>query len=240
MRMLINGIVPNNSAISATNSSISYPARNIYHPYLRKRFQSANNLSVIIIEFDSDQTANCVFIGNHNISNLNLVFRNQTDTIIYSQLFMGPLEPPFQLDDTFVHYFDTLTTIRKIEFQCEASAGGLLIVGGAECGIYYQAPNFLNGYPLGLTDNSRLRKSRGGQSNYDIAPKLRRYSFSYRELENTDMQEQLMNRSRSIFIDITEGNRNLFAPGYFDVLSIPSLDRVARRYTTNLEIEEAR
>ena len=78
MTILFDGKVRTATAISATNPSINYPAENIQHPFLAKRFQGSTSSSVITITLDEAVTIDCFFYALHNLNALTAVLKSDS------------------------------------------------------------------------------------------------------------------------------------------------------------------
>lgn len=236
MRILFDGKVKLAETITATNSSINYPATNIGHPWLARRFQSTSTSSVITITLDDEYDIDCFFYGLHNLTALTAVFKNlggsTIGTIVVSDI-----------NDIGREYFTAIPDVKSIELTISVSSGNAYI-GGFEVGEYYQMPDIINNFPLGLRDPSLRRKSRGGQITGDKIRPLRNYNFKFREILKDQVDEMLENYitagKEPIFMDITEGDRDYLPPIYCEILEPFEPLKSNRRFTDSLKIEEAR
>jgi hypothetical protein len=108
MKILFENVLENYSGIAATNQSLNFPVKNLVDFALHKRFQSSESSSVITVDFDSDQCFNCFFYGYHNLTSLNIVFKDWGGNTV------KVLDIP-ETEDIGVKHFDQIIGIRKIE-----------------------------------------------------------------------------------------------------------------------------
>lgn len=236
MRILFDPIIRNYSgSITATNASINYNPNNIKHPFLKKRIQGSTTSQVITIPFDEDQSADCFFYGVHNLSALSAVFKDSggstIDTVVVSSIY-----------DIGVEYFTQIDGIRSIELTI-TTASTYVKLGGFEAGIFYQMPDFKNSWPKRIIDNSLAEESNGGQMTTDDITKRRAYVFDLVEITAAVSDEIItnynLNGKRPVYIDITEGDRTVFAPIYARIEKPLSQEKNNRRFSTQVEVMEA-
>ncbi len=107
MKVLFNNDLES-ATISATSENINYPVKNIVDPFLRARFQSLGNSSVITYEFDSNKCMSSFFLAHHNINCYKLVLIDWADNVLYT-------EENHSVEDIESTHFNTVQNVRKIE-----------------------------------------------------------------------------------------------------------------------------
>jgi hypothetical protein len=203
---------------------------------LEKRFQSLASSSVITITLDDSYDIDCFFYGLHNLNALTAVLKNSggstLQTIVVSTI-----------NDIGVEYFTKVSAVKTIELTISTASGNVYL-GGFEAGEYYELNDFLNSYPVDFVDNSISRQSRGGQITNDNITPLWSYNFQFRELLKDDIDDNFNNYLISgkdpVYIDITPGDRNYFAPVYGQITVPPGPRKSDRRWSDTMKIIEAK
>jgi hypothetical protein len=235
MRILVNNLINDKASYSATNSNDNYGPESIAHPILTRIFQATANSSVITITLDDVYDINCFFIAYHNLNGISVVFKNAAGGTVDTQT-------PLYNFDVGSYYFDKISGIKTIVMTIN-TAETYVRLGGFGCGVYYQLPNGLNQHIRAVENLGSIEYTQSGQSLYQNGANLRAYEMNIPEIKpefEREIQQQFMFLKRPIFIDSTEDNRDAIAPGYFNVLSIPGMQKNNRRFSTSLIYQESR
>lgn len=234
MRILFNNLIDDGD-ISSTDESLNYPATNISHPFLKKRFQSTSTTSTITILFGSDQSINCLFYGEHNLTSLTIRLKDSGGVTLLTINVTGPT-------DRGREYFEQYDNVRSVELDLVGPDPVKL--GGVGLGVYYQNLNFLSGYPQSGRITGRISKSPSGQTLVNRVKPLRTYSFTFRDREKDGKDEWLENIDNyapgPLWMDLTECDIDFLEVIYASINGYPGAIRNGRRYDNALSIEEAR
>ena len=136
MRILFNSLV-NDASISATNESLNYPATNLQHPYIKRRFQATGTSSTITLTYTADITTDCFFWSLTNATSITVTFKNSGGGTIDTINISSPN------GRTEVEYIDSISNVRSIEIALTGSSD--VYIRGIGVGAYYQNLNFLSG-----------------------------------------------------------------------------------------------
>jgi len=217
------------ATVTATNESLNYPVLNIVHPWLHKRFQSTSTGSLITATFTDDQCMDCFFYAYHDLTALSVVYKDSGGSTLATVSITDP-------DDIGIEYFTQLTTVRSVEITITGTYIGK--IGGGCC---YTMPDVNADYTSGNIDNSNGPSSAYGQRLVNNVPKLRNLSYSFRELTLTLRNEiDALYTSDNIFFDLYENNRTKEPPIYGFFRRPFNFTYNPRRYSLNMQIEEAK
>jgi len=236
MRMLIEDIITTADSISSAIPSALYPASNLLHPIVARRYQGYGNADIITIDFSSDQEINCIFFSLNNFSSFSAVLKDSGGGTL------GTINIT-SFPQTGRAYFSTVSGVRQIVLNV-ATASTKVYLGCFRAGLYYETRNFLNAYALGLKNNSLHRKTKLGYSTDTHFTPLKSYRLNFREAQKDEADEinrlYTLNGSKPIFIDLTHGNSDYISPLYATIEKAPDPTKADRRYSYKLDIEEAR
>ncbi len=235
MRILFDNLFEN-ASISATNESLNYPAINLVHPFLEKRFQSSGVSSVITLDFTEDQTMDCFFYAFHNTTSLSVVYKNSVAATLLTLNISSP-------EDVGIEYFASLTTIRSVEITINGPDP--VYLGGVGGGVCYQMPDPLADYEPGNADNSDPVESPFGQTLQNYIKPLRALKYGFRENENSarkeiDTRYKSVGKGKPIYFDLYEDTREKEEPIYGKITNDLGFSYSPRRYNFELNILEAR
>jgi len=178
MRIMTRNIVEENSSIVMTNPDVNHPVGNVYSNMLEEYAASSIATSLITITFLSNKIANSIFFGYHNLTDVDIVFKNSiggtigTVNLTYPELNMK-------------HYMDELDTIRSIEITIETGEA-VAFLGNFACGVYTQLGNVVKPRRINYIDSTDFEQTTGGQSLYNLGTMLQ--SFDVGLTKNTDSQ----------------------------------------------------
>jgi hypothetical protein len=235
MRILFNDLIKS-ANISATNGSDNYPASNIAHPFLFKRFQTIATTSLITIAWSADVSVDSLFYGHHNISSMIVRLKDSGGVVLETVNVTSPT------DRGKVYFSQVWDNVRRIELDITGPNPTKL--GGVGCGVYYQNIDFLNDAPESGRRTGNFSKSPGGQSNNLYIKPLKTFAFSFRDRLTADKKIWLdLNDEYGrgpFWFDITEDNNEFLPVIYATIENYPGVARNGRRYDNALSIEESR
>ena len=233
MKILFNNVFEDASFL-ATNESLNYPVPNLAHPFLRKRFQSSSTSSLVTASFDSDQSMSCFFYGWHNLTSMDVVFKNSGGGTLHTINITDP-------EDIGVEMFTQIDTVRSVELTITGASG--VYLGGIGSGLCYCMPDPLAVYDAGNQDNSDFIESPHGQTLQTYIEPLRSLGFGFRELiikKEIDDKYKSVGVGKPLFFDLFEEDRTKEAPIYGKITKSFAFKYSPRRYNFALEIREAR
>jgi hypothetical protein len=235
MKILENDLFVSANVL-ATNESLNYPAINIVHPFLRKRFQSTTTTSLVTATWDEDQCFSCLFLGFHTLTDYTAVFKDSGGSTLETVAVSNPL-------DIDVQYFNLIENVRSVEITINGSSG--FYVGKIGGGCCYQMPDLLARYDAPFRDNTSFVSSPYGQVLSNNIEPLRELRYGIRELtlDIKNRISQLFKTTglyRPVFIDLYEHNRDKEAPIYGYFTKPFNFQYNPRRYNFSFDIREAR
>ena len=235
MRILFDNLF-RNSSFSSTNGSLNYPASNLAHPFLRRRFQSISTSSVITASFTTDQTFDSFYYGFFNLTSLSVEFKNSIGTVLRTINITSP-------EDIGAEHFSQTGSVRSVDITVSGPSGFYL--GGIGGGLSYQMIEPVAAYDPSFDDNSSFAESPQGQTLQNFITPLRELEFSFRDVTGTIYQE-VSERYKSVgvglplWIDLFEDNRDKEPPLYGKIISSPSFPYADLRHAFTLSFREAR
>lgn len=152
MRILFTDIVPD-ATITATEENANYPASNIAHVFLRKRYQCLVAADTLTLSLPSDRSLSMFAWGFHNMTGFEFRLYDVSDSLLHTETVSSP-------DAYGAVYFTQVDLVRKIEIDIAGPANCYL--GKVSGGVHYQAPGFQMTEPM--TDKSVVSESGGGQT----------------------------------------------------------------------------
>ncbi|RLI54166.1 MAG: hypothetical protein DRP09_13775, partial [Candidatus Thorarchaeota archaeon] len=181
MRIMTKNIIEDNSTISMTNVYVNYPVENIYSNMLEEIAQSSSNSTVITINFTSDQSADSIFFGFHNASNITFVFKNSVGSTIGTETFVNPT-----VEDKL--YFTKLTTIRAIEVTM-TTGESTVFVGNISVGVYTQLYNIVLPMTVEHVDTSVFSQTNGAQFLYRTGVTVQSFNVDCDKITDAQLAE---------------------------------------------------
>lgn len=235
MRALFQNAL-NDSVITATGSSINYPIESIIHRFMKKRWQSSAQSSVISIVFNSVKTINCIFYAYHTFDTFSFQLFNSAGSVIYSGSDSNIMEYG-------CIYFSSVTGVKRMDITVHSSV--VLRAGLIWSGEYYQMPNFISGYEKKYIDASSVDYSDDFQSSQLYTAPARVYGFILPET-NDVVKDRIMAEyfakgiGNPFFIDPTESNRLKLKPDYVVFSKPPDSSKNGRMFNISCEFKESR
>jgi len=178
MRIMTRNIIEENSSISMTNADPNHPVERLYSNMLTEYAAPSGAISLITIAFAEDKIANSIFFGYHNLTDVDIVFKNSiggtigTVNLNYPELNMK-------------YYMTELDTIRSIEITIETGEA-IAFLGNFACGVYTQLGNVAKPRRVEYLDSTEFEQTTGGQSLYNLGTLVQ--SFNITLTKNTDTQ----------------------------------------------------
>lgn len=237
MKILFENIFET-ATLTNTYASANYPVSNLVHVFLEKRYQPLSSLTdTITATWDTNQTADCIFLGFHTMASYTINFKNSADSILLTLTSSNP-------ETTVRRIFSELTTIRKIEIL-PVFSGTPAYIGGIGCDNCYNMPDFDTNYPLDIDDTTTFIESDYGQTLQTSRRTLKQYSFSFKNVELETKDEiiekyNLVKKGKPFFISVFDQGINDILPIYAKFIDEPRVVKNYRRFDISIKLKEAR
>jgi len=157
------------ATLSAVNASPNYPASNLAHQILKKRYQSVASADTIVAEWAAAVVVNCVYLGYTNAETIEVRLYDAASALL-STITIIPAD--------LASHFATIADVRKMEIDVEVAAGSVY-VGGVGVGQEYTMPDPRNDWTDAPLDNSTVETSRDGQVFANRIAPLRQIPLSF-------------------------------------------------------------
>lgn len=249
MKILFENLL-STATISSTNALANYPVQNLYHPFLRKRWQASGGENTITIVFNEPKVCNCFYFS----------WTNSGLTIkLYSN---GTIVHEFNGSKTAYHFDPVVITrveIVALSVIPIATENGNIIatdlfaeivssgefgtfIGGIGIGNEYSLPPPMSFWSESFDDRSIVSESDNGQVLYEYIEPLRQYDFTIELLNRTDtrqLQYQYLayGQGKPVWIDFETDE---LQPMYCRLTGTIETDKNKRQYKTKIKIKEAR
>lgn len=249
------------ASISAGNAEANFPAANVIHPALKKRFQSTANSDTMTFSFSENKTINSFFLGWTNADTVTVTLKNSGGSTLYTETKTitrpdGPIDYRYQSGalmlglyvETQYEVFESfhlpeLDTVRTVTVQASTSEATLFIGGvGFGSAVTFKDPGAA--WDNTFDDNSKFTETTDGQGHQNYFRPLSVYSFEFSglsyELKN-DYRLLYLNTAKGAHVwgDFFEGNHDYMAPGYYSVQGF-SQDKKSKYFSVKLSLKEAR
>lgn len=246
MRILFENILSQLS-ISSLSPDANYPVANLYHPFLRRRYQSTENTDTItitvgqVINFIAfDYTNANVIVDTVPVQQWGVETRRTLEDGTPRILEDGTPRYMYEGNTGIVFpdvYIDTIT-IRLVGTEP-------VYLGGVGVGLAVTMPDPVNDWIEGTQDRSLTAETLYGQNLQEYIRPLRAESYRFRDVPrdevNTIKEAAIsVGRGRPIWIDPFEMNHDFLAPMYGVIIEPPSPLRNGRRYDFGMGFLEAR
>lgn len=239
MKVLFTNELKNYDSITSDNESGNYPAVNIVHNFLTRRYQYQYGASdQITIEMPSDINVDSVFWSYTNATQIDITLLDVYDTELVSCSFTN-----MTFDSGAYHFAQRYTTVRKIIVDIYAVDGAYL--GGVAAGEIYDIGDPVSPWSEPSIDNSILDISPGGQASQTPFAPLRAHTWDFRDFDRNEMND-IVNVYRDvsvgalIWVDAFPNNYNFAPPLYAVLLNGIVPKKNGRRYDWSLSIQEAK
>ncbi len=226
-----------NAAITSYYESVNYPASNIIHPFLVKRYQATADTDTITLTFDTEFSASCVFYGFTNATSIVVKFYNVSDVLIHTETIADPQ----QRGAEFFAQVDDISYI-EIEITTDMIA---VYLGGFAVGVEFALPDPVADWSDAPVDNSDISDSPGGQTLVSKFDPLDAHVFHFRDVIR-DTAIAIRDAGKDvgagghIWVDAFEEDHAFMQPMYATLRALPSVVKNGRRYDLSLSIQEAR
>lgn len=227
------------ASMSSSSESSNYPMSNIIHPFLQLRWQPYE---------DGEQTGTAIWTTGQSVNCIALGYIapsiSRIDIKIYDSGLLETLTNIKIIDGfAFAYFSQTWTGVKKIEIIM--TGAGTIYIGGASCGIYYQAPDFLSERTEALIDNSINNSTLWGNSSHMKIPALDSPSFSFAGY-TIDTWKSMKNAFMTngsgglVWIDFFERNQSLKRPGYYAWEEFSDAVKNWKYYSWRVSFKEAK
>jgi hypothetical protein len=226
-----------NAAITSYYESANYPASNIIHPFLVKRYQATADSDTITLTFDTEFSASSIFYGFTNATSIIVKFYDVLDNLLHTETIADPQ----QRDSAFFTQVDNISYL-EIDVITDMIA---IYLGEFGCGLEIQMPDPLGDWPETPVDNSEVSDSVGGQTLQNYVEPLDSYTFNFRDLER-DVAIAIRDACKEVgiggklWVDAFEEDHEFMQPMYATLRAQPTIQKNGRRYDLSLSVQEAR
>jgi hypothetical protein len=141
------------ATITAPNESPNYPAANLVHRILKKRYQAVINEDTIRLEWSAAVVVNCLYVGYTNASAFTLRLYDASAALL-ATVALSPAD--------MAAHFAAVSGVRAAEIDLEVASGAVYL-GGIGIGEEYTMPDPRNDWTDGHLDNSNVEISADGQ-----------------------------------------------------------------------------
>ncbi len=257
MRLLLDNIL-STATLSSLHEDSNNPLTNLYHAFLRNRYQSEDISDTITIEFPDPVSINSFYFGYTNAESLAIQFLNADgDIILENDNFELATEDGFTLatEDGFdligydgeepeqieSFHFDPIT-VKTILIYLSGSEN--VYLGGCGVGTTYAPPSPSDNWIEPLEDRSIVSESQAGQVLQEYVEPLRAYEFSFQLLTRTELNELRqtfidLGRGKPIWIELVPDHDEII-PLYGSINADPGTDRARMLLSFTLKFKEAR
>jgi hypothetical protein len=235
MKILFDNILTD-SIITSNSGSLNYPESNLYHRFLKKRWQSLIKSSIITIVFNSPKTINSIVFDYYNLSLLNYSILDTNDNILYSN-------NENNFNQTIMHYFNTINNAKKIIVECESN--DILMIGNIFAGESIKFRNFSSDYIFGYDEKSNVVSSIDSQYSVQRIDPVKTFEITIpqcTELEKSFIMNLYYNKGigSPFYIDFFEMNRTIQSPIYAVFSNIPTIQKNGRMFDISMKFKEAK
>ena len=267
MKLLWNNYL-DDSTVTATNENTNYPASNLNHRFLEKKFQAIGDSSTVTILMPETRTVSMIAYGFNNIEssqNTIVITKDAPDTIVVTKdaedIIVISIEAFYTLKnasgsivgsgtinvngDVNITYFSPVEC-KTIEIKFASSTGSNLYIGGLSVGDPLEIEYILNDPTLGHRIRGVGEKTDGGQLLGREIRHLRVWSVSTPIISNSKRLEiaEMVDTNgnyKPLFADLYEGI-DLEPPMYCSILTAGEFPRRTHRneFLTQIVLEECR
>jgi len=262
MKILFDNVLINGT-YSADNASANYPADNLVHAFLHKRYQHlAKVYDTVEITLPSTERINCFFLGYSNVGKIIVRFYDASSSLLLTKTLYGEQNVRYTTEgdrrettggdirvtqDAFgdnsdaVHFSDIY--VKKIEIDVYGGAGGYL--GGVAAGVSEDFGVPVSPWTEPYIDNSIVTSSLYGQTLQQQIDPLRSYTWMLRDLTRSEINyiREIYYKygyGARIWIDPFESDHDFMKPFYGRLNAPPMITKNGRRYDIEWEFREAR
>lgn len=162
------------ASYSCSDPDINYPAENLYHQFLYKRFQSAEAADTIVVTVPTvggdEQRANSFFWGYHNLSEMTIRIYDTGAHVLQTFAITSP--------DQYGAVTWTEDDVTSIEIDV-TTASAAAFLGGIGFGVALTLPPPLTAWVEGREDASVISESPYGQSGQNRIPALKKIKYDF-------------------------------------------------------------
>jgi hypothetical protein len=240
MKILFENFALPPTTISAPGQSENYPATNLVHLYLRKRYQTVTGADTIRFLFTKDQSVDSFYYGYNNASEAwflteggETVITEDGITIWISTAsmllnlkdYLGNIlytETIAQTEQFGASHFARVDMVRSVEIVIDWSGVGGAYLGGVGIGLSTTLPNPRFDWGDAKEDDSDVTRTPAGFVNQDYAEPFLVRTYNFRNVSRTDyldIRDKLsaIGSGRPVWIDCFEGDHTFMAPFYATV-----------------------
>jgi len=225
----------------ATNENSNYPIQNTVHRFMHKYFLATTTSAVVTITCNADVTANCIFIGYHNITSGSLVLKNSAGATLSTITLTSPTGiDPYKL------YFAEQTMVRSMVLTLGSTTDNLY-VGAIGIGDYLTMPGVTPETTFGRQVNSAVNETEDGYLTGFNRAVLANYQFTFPAVSQTELNSIVsmlsdVGYSSPVWLDTYESDTTIPAL-YCRISALESPKKLPQSgiiYSTGLTFKEIR
>lgn len=238
MRVLFDNVLIDYDTISGANENNNYPASNLLHRILEKRYQFAYGTSeTITIELEDSEYINCLFWSFTSATQIDFKLYDAYDVLLASHSFTDVS------NDCDSHYFSQSYFTKKVVIDLTAIDGAYL--GGIGAGEYYDLGSPTSPWEEDKIDNSIVSISVGGQTSQNYELPLDNDTWLFRDWTRDEVNDivdvyKSYGIGHVIWVDPFENNDNFRIPFYGIIGGSIVPRKNGRRYDFEFQTPEAR
>jgi len=231
MRILDNNLTLS-STLSATGTNTSYPLANLKSPFLEELWKGIDTDETITINFGSNKTIDCVYLGYTNATAITVKLYDSNDSLL-STITVSPV--------FFGEVFSTIVGVRYATIRLQSSE--IVYCGNIGIGNSYTITNPAMGVSPKIIDNSVIVTNSKGQTLKNKIPVLREYETTHENMDVNVFNEVIAivsDNIQPIWVDIYEQAHAKIPPMYASISMNNDTSQSWQRYTCKLTFTEAK
>lgn len=177
MRILFDDILDDRkgiTTITSLNENANYPASNLGHVFLTKRYQCSGTTDTVTSDLSEDRTISSLFYGFHvnpetgvdMLDSIEFRLYDSSDVLLKTVTVSAPEDPGAE-------HFTAVPLVRKIEVEMSGDSGFFL--GKISAGDSYSVDLLQDNFQEPLEDNSIVSRSAAGQTTSTLVSPLYRF-----------------------------------------------------------------
>lgn len=225
------------ATISAPDESDNYPATNLVHPYLRKRYQNVTGADTITCTFATDKSIDSFYYGYNNAdeawrltedgevritedeyirwissSDMTINLKDYLGNVLYTTTFT-------QTEDFGAIHFAQVDLVRSIEIVIDWSGVGGAYLGGVGFGLSTELPDPLADWLDLDIDETEVMRTKAAFVSQEYAEPYKERTYNFTNVSQEDYQDiktkiSAIGRGRPVWVDCFEDNHTFQLPFY--------------------------
>lgn len=266
MKILFENFALPPTTITAPGQSENYPATNLVHPYLRKRYQTVSGADTITFDLKSDKAIDSFYYGYNNASEewritedgeLRITEDGETRWISSASMtvnlrdYLGTLlytMTAAQTEQFGAFHFAQVEMVRFVEIVIDWAGVGGAYLGGVGFGISTELDFPLADWLDHDLDESEVSRTPAGFVSQEYAEPYIERTYNFTNISQADYLDirakiKAIGKGRPVWIDCFEEDHTFQAPFYATIdegIQNPSRDPDLGTWSFTLVFKEAR